>query len=81
MGLGDSNSGQFLAQIWFTGTQHFLGGFGEPRKQFWVRRRFGLVPHSGVMIEHDMEKTCHDMSHDMTRYGMVLHDETRHDIV
>ena len=41
----------------------------------------GLVPHSGVMIEHDMEKTCHDMSHDMTRYGMVLHDETRHDVV
>ena len=55
-----SNSGQFLAQIWLTGTQHFFGGFGEPRKQFWVRRRFGLVPHSGVMIEHDMEKTCHD---------------------
>ena len=61
-GSGDSNSGQFLAQIWLTGTQHFLGGFGEPRKQFWVRRRFGLVPHSGVMIEHDMEKTCHNVT-------------------
>ena len=81
MGLGDSNSGQFFGPNLAHWDPAFFGGFWlTPQAMLGVTEE-GLVPHSGVMIEHDMEKTCHDMPHDMTRYGMVLHDETRHDVV